>query len=107
VVFNELRDETSNIVIKININPQACPDFPTCRGQFRFMAHFRRFQNSHNKPIYFTDVRVTSDVEGVLVIILRLFSSLTVSINNRRFTEFLLNWDMQWSLQNRATLEYE
>jgi len=91
VVFNELRDNTSNIVTKININPQAYPDFPTCRGNFRFIVQFRRFQNSHNKTRYFNDVRVTSDVEGVLVIILRLFSSLTVSINKRTVTEFLLN----------------
>jgi len=86
VVFNELRDNTSNIVTKIHINPQACPDFPTCRGNFHFVAQFRRFQNSRNKTRYFTDVRVTSDVEGVLVIILRLFSSLTVSINKRTVT---------------------
>jgi len=107
VVFNELRVNTSNIVTKININLQACPVFPTCRGKFRFIAQFRRFQNSRKETRYFADVRVTWDVEGVLAIILRLFSSRTVSIKKRTVTELRLNWDMQWSLQNRASLEYE
>lgn len=91
MVSNELREKHFQHRVQNKYQPTGMSGLSPFRGKFRFIAQFRRFQNSDDKTRYFTDVRVTCDVEGVLLIILTLFSSLTVSINKRTMTEFHVN----------------